>query len=76
MHRRDLMRAVARATGESVSTVSGLGFQLENPIPLSIKLSDWPHWLHRAGRIRGQRRKRRRQRVARCSSVRSPLTQH
>lgn len=31
MNQNDLNRAVARATGETVSTISSLGFQLDEP---------------------------------------------
>jgi hypothetical protein len=29
MHRRDLLRAIARTTGDSISTIKRLGFHLE-----------------------------------------------
>jgi hypothetical protein len=29
MHRRDLLRAIARTTGETISTIKRLGFHLE-----------------------------------------------
>lgn len=43
MSRKDLLRAVSRATGESVGYLSGLGFQLQNRFPKPIDIRDWQH---------------------------------
>lgn len=58
MSRSDLLRAVSRATGESVGLLGSMGFQLEPGFPRPTSIRHWRQWLKRSNQFRGQRRKR------------------
>ncbi len=65
MTQNELNRAVATATGESISEVRPHGFTLLAPLPKETE----PVFVHRGRRQRGHRRRRKKNRHFTCSET-------
>ena len=58
MYRQDLLRALARVTGESVGYLQQSGFQFHQRFPLPNQLAQWPRRLRQRDRLRSRHQRR------------------